>query len=259
MKIVSWNCQYGFDKKKPEVIKKYNASILIIPECRKIDMKDSGYDEDHRDWYGDDKEATDHEENINEKRSLGIGVFWKESITVSRLQEWDKTWKNESNFRYLVPYTVEGNFEPFTLIAVWTKGKSDPSDIDYVQKAHAAVDQYKIAGLLDGRVVLIGDFNSNVIWDKLYKDDRNHSALVKKLNGMRIQECSFTEKDKSYYTYCYFKGKLNEVVDDYCFASVDIAKTAKFSVPGSDEWTLENGVKRWNGSDHCPISVEFDL
>jgi exonuclease III len=190
MRIVSWNCHYGFDGKKPETIKKNNADILVIPECREIDMKGSDYDEKHYDWYGDHKEATDAWGNINKEKDLGIGIFWKDGITVTRLPEWDNTLCKESDFRYLVPYKVEGNFESFTLIAVWTKNKADVSDpLDYVQKAHAAVDHYKSIGLLNGRVVLIGDFNSNVIWDDRYKKENNHSALVEKLEKIGIKEC----------------------------------------------------------------------
>jgi len=260
MKIVSWNCHYGFTPEKVKAINSYEADILVIPECRKKDMEGSGYDKDRRDWYGDHKEAENLSENIRADRDLGIGVFWKEGIIITRLPEWDNTLSKESDFRYLVPYKVEGNFEPFTLIAVWTKNKTDASDpLDYVQKAHAAVDHYNNIGLLNGRVVLIGDFNSNVIWDDRYGEKWNHSALVKKLEGMGINEIlSPLEKDK-YHTFFYYRKKEFWVIDDYCFTSADLAKSAKLSVPGSDEWAIENGAKRWNGSDHCPIIVDFDF
>jgi exonuclease III len=260
MRIVSWNCHYGFDGKKPEAIKEYEADILVIPECREIDMKSSGYDEKHSDWYGDHKEATDTLGNTNKEKDLGIGVFWKDGITVARLTEWDNTLSKESDFRYLVPYKVEGNFEPFTLIAVWTKNKTDVSDpLDYVQKAHAAVDHYKSIDLLNGRVILIGDFNSNIIWNDRYRKEWNHSALVEKLEKLGINECFFPLEKDEYHTFIYYHNKEFRVVDDYCFASADLAKSAKLSVPGSDKWTIENGAKRWNGSDHCPIIVDFDM
>jgi exonuclease III len=256
MKIVSWNCHYGFDGKKPETIKKYGADILVIPECREMDMKGSGYDEKHHDWYGDHKEATDTLGNINKEKDLGIGIFWKDGIRISLKQEWKDDLRHNSDFRYLVPYKVEGNFETFTLIAVWTKNKTDVSDpLDYVQKAHAAVDRYKSIGLLKGHVILIGDFNSNDIWNDRYRKEWNHSALVEKLGEIGIKECFFPLEKNKYHTFYYYRN--NEefwVVDDYCFASVDIAKSAKLSVPDSAR------VKRWNGlSDHCPIIVDFDL
>jgi len=261
MRIVSWNCHYGFDGKKPEAIKEYDADILVIPECREMDMDGSGYDKKHSDWYGDHKEATDTLDNINKEKDLGIGIFWKNRITVTRLPEWDKTLKEESDFRYLVPYNVAGSFKPFTLIAVWTKNKTDVSDsLDYVQKAHAAIDHYKNINLLNGQVILIGDFNSNAIWDDRYRKEWNHTALVKKLNGIGINECfSPLEKDK-YHTFIYYRNKECQVIDDYCFASAGLAKSAKLSVPGPDEWTTENKIKRWRDlSDHCPIIVDFEF
>jgi exonuclease III len=256
MKIVSWNCHYGFDGKKPKTIKEYNADILVIPECREMDMKESGYDEKHRYWWGDHKETKD------KLKALGVGVFWKDGITITPLPEWEKTLSENSDFRYLIPYTVEGNFESFTLIAVWTKNKIDAGDpLDYIQKAHAAVDYYKSIGLLNGLVVMIGDFNSNSIWDNCYRKECNHSALVEKLKQMEIKDCSSSLDKNKYNTYYYYhNNKESYVIDDYCFASDKIAKSSKFTVPSSDEWTSENGVKRWRGlSDHCPISVEFNF
>jgi exonuclease III len=261
MKIVSWNCRQGYDKGKPEIIKKYDADILVVPECREIDMDKSGYDKAHRDWYGDHKEAKDISGNINKEKDLGIGIFWKDGITVTQLPEWKNSLCENNDFRYLVPYRVEGNFEPFILIAVWTKNiiKVDMNDkLSYVQKAHAAIDHYKNMGLLNDRVVLIGDFNSNIIWDDLYKD-QSHSALVKKLKTEKIIDCSSTDAEKNHATYHYYtKNGEKQVVDDYCFASEIMVETLKFSIPSSEEWIPnENGVKSWNGSDHCPIIVEF--
>jgi exonuclease III len=256
MKIVSWNCHYGFDGNKPEIVKKFDADILVIPECREIDMEVQGYDKNHRDWYGDGKEAEGLPENIRKERDLGIGVFWKDSITVEQLPVWKNDLRHNSDFRYLVPYKIGGSFSPFILITVWTKNKTDASDpLDYVQKAHAAVDHYKSIGLLDERVIIIGDFNSNIKWDSHYRKDWNHSALVKKLKEIRIQECVLPLVKDKYHTYCYNnRGKDYLVVDDYCFASNEIASAAKFSVP-ADGWV----ANRWHGSDHCPICVEFDI
>ena len=56
MRMGAWNCHHGFTEDKVAAIKKINADILVIPECRKIDLEKSDYKE-HCDWYGDHKEA----------------------------------------------------------------------------------------------------------------------------------------------------------------------------------------------------------
>jgi len=259
MRIVSWNCHYGFDGEKPKAIKKFDADILVIPECRKMDMDNYGYKEKQRDWYGDHKEATEKGE-INIEKDLGVGLFWKDGIIVEQLPKWKNSLKDNCNFRYLIPYEVKGNFEPFTLIAVWTKAKyiaGENDRLEYVQKAHAAVDYYNDLGLLNGRVILIGDFNSSPIWNDCYREEQNHSKLVEKLEKIGIKECSSLIGNKNN-TYIYYtKNGEKQVIDDYCFVSDKIAK-AGLSVPDINTWTKKNGVKRWHGlSDHCPIIVDF--
>lgn len=137
---------------------------------------------------------------------------------------------------------------------------TDP--LDYVQKAHAAIDHYAGIGLLDGQVILIGDFNSNRILDDYYRKDKNHSALVAKLEKLGIKDCSNSDGENGRSTYYYYYcGQERHVIDDYCFASASIADSAKFSVPSADEWILNDyGQKRWRGlSDHCPLIVNFNI
>jgi exonuclease III len=262
MKIVSWNCHYGLGGDKSKIIKKFDADILIILECREKDMEISGYDKDHYDWYGDHKEATDNSGKINEEKDLGIGIFWKEGITVIRSPKWNESLRKNNDFRYLVPYLVEGKFDSFMLIAVWTKNKTDMDDqLAYIQKAHAAIDHYKSINLLTDRIVLIGDFNSNKIWDNCYQKNQNHTTFVEKLEREGIIDCSKINGENNNATYSYYtKNGEKQVVDDYCFISEKMAKQLKPSVLCSEEWmTNENGIKHWHGSDHCPISVEFNF
>jgi exonuclease III len=256
LRIVSWNCHYGFDVEKSNVIKEFDADILVIQECRRMDMENYGNDKEHWDWYGDHKEAKEKGE-INTEKDLGIGLFWKDGIIIEQLPEWKNSFKDNCNFRYLIPYKVKGNFEPFTLIVVWTKAKyitGENDRLEYVQKAHAAIDHYNDLGLLINQVILIGDFNSSPIWNDCYREGQKHSNLVEKLEKIGIKECSFLGGNKNN-TYIYYtKEGEKPVVDDYCFASDKIVK-ADLSVP--DIWTIKNGIKHWHGSDHCPIIVDF--
>jgi len=249
LRIVSWNCRLGFDGKKPQTIKEYNSDILVIPECREIDMEESGFDKEHRNWWGDHKEATDNLGNINKEKDLGVGVFWKDGITVTRVPKWEESLSKNSDFRYLIPYKVEGNFESFTLIAVWTKDmyKADTTDrLQYVQKVHAAVDHYKSNGLLDGRVVLIGDFNT------FAKDD---NGRLEKLEEKLKPLINCTEDSPFHTKETYHDSRYGYGIDDFCFISASIKNNTKININILNEWDNKHN---WKGlSDHAPIIVDF--
>jgi exonuclease III len=250
VKIVSWNCCWqkgGFTTEKQDKILNLNPDILVVQECRKEDWERLSYSKRTGCWYGDGLEAAG-----DPKKDLGVGVVCKENIIITQLSEWENTWSKNSNFRYLIPYRIEGTFEPFTLIAVWTKNKTGAGDpLDYVQKAHAAFDCYKGSGLLDNRVVFIGDFNSNEKWDKDYREGWGHTALVEKLEKEGIKNCAIGNKDDTYYYN--HNGNKYQVIDDYCFASKEICSKLKvdgFKVGNPGEWLQY--------SDHCPIIVTFE-
>jgi len=254
LRIVSWNCHYGFDGEKPKAIREFDADadidILVIPECREMDMEGSGYNKEHRNWWGDHKEAKDKLENINKEKDLGIGVFWKDGITVTRLNEWDNSLSKNSDFRYLIPYKVEGNFEPFTLIAVWTKDrcKADATDqLQYDQKLYAAIDHYKSTGLLDDRVVLIGDFNT------FAKDSNNRlEELEEKLKPL----INCTEGSSFHTKITYHDSRYGYGIDDFCFISGSMKKNCKIETNIPNGWDNNN---YWKGSDHAPIIVDFNF
>jgi exonuclease III len=254
MRIVSWNCQYGFTDGKVKAIEVFDADILVIPECREIDMKDSGYDEAHSDWFGDHKEATISPDNINHEKDRGIGVFCNDNITIKRHEDWEYPEKVNCDYRYLVPYTVTEKtekFKPITLIVVWTKDriKNDKEDkLAYVQKAYAAFDHFKNIGLLTDRVIMIGDFNTFAKNgdERLKEMEEKLSPLINCAKDTRFW------KESTYYHVKYGYG-----IDDFCFASTNLGESADFSIP--DALSPTKSVKLWNGSDHCPIIVDFKL
>ncbi|AEF86127.1 endonuclease/exonuclease/phosphatase family protein [Treponema primitia ZAS-2] len=257
LRIVSWNCHYGFSEEKQKTIMEADifkgADIYIIPECKKSDWERLNYPKQNADWYSDGKDAKDSSGGINEERDLGIGIFCKNDITINRLA---KYWSDDPSFRYVLPYQINKDGKDFILFAVWTKNKTDVTDpLDYVQKAHAAVDYYKNKNLLTGDVILIGDFNSNEIWDDCYKSNLNHTALVKKLSDYYIVNSAKKFDKEKIETYFYtYKSQKKKVTDDYCFISKPLLeKVTDFHIGDSKEW-VETDL-----SDHCPIMVEFTL
>jgi hypothetical protein len=94
MKIVSWNCRYGFTPEKVQAIGVYDADILVIQECREKDWEQEKSKWPSNDFYCDRIDS-----------DLGIAVFSKK-YTVTRGSNFDK------GSRYVIPYTITGTKEP---------------------------------------------------------------------------------------------------------------------------------------------------
>ena len=107
-----------------------------------------------------------------------------------------------------------------------------------------------------GNVVLIGDFNSNTIWDKP-KREGNHSTVVKHLKDLDIHSCYHQHFKKEqgkekHHTLFMYRNKEKGYHIDYCFASKFFSDRLKSVVVGKH--------KDWNTySDHTPLIVDFDL
>ena len=88
MKFVSWNCKVGFNEKKAEYIKKYNADFYIIQECIEKDYSNINKYFKNYSFFCD---------NIDSK--YGIGLF-SDKFEFIILPE------HNVNFRYIVPYKI---------------------------------------------------------------------------------------------------------------------------------------------------------
>jgi hypothetical protein len=226
MIITSWNCHYCFTKKNVII----GETSPIIQECHYHDCIALRECYKNIAWYGDGKDSI-----------LGIGVF-SNKYTVELLSKH----YYDLDFRYVVPYTLKGNSEEYTLLAVWTKnGITDDTKhcLSYVENIHAAIDCYK--DILGKSSIIIGDFNSNQKWDNDYKVENNYSVLVEKLRKIKMIDCAEGYGKKNTYYYIY-NEKAYSVIDDYCFVSEDII-VKNFEV-GDQEKYLEY-------SDYCPITV----
>ena len=69
-----------------------------------------------------------------------------------------------------------------------------------------------------------------------------------------------SEKPENFKETFYSSSKGKMYLNDFCFVSESLfSKLKKTEV--FDDWVeISNGQKSWQGlSDHCPISIEFDL
>jgi len=83
--------------------------------------------------------------------------------------------------RYTIPVQVAGPLS-FLLLAVWSK-----TDLNfrYVKGIIRAVDCYREM-IAAQHTIIVGDFNSNRIWDYKRPSDQNHSGLVRNLEALGL-------------------------------------------------------------------------
>lgn len=235
MKIITWNCNMAF-RKKAVYILAHNPDILIIPECEHPDklpfVENTPIPTDFI-WMGDNK-------------NKGLGIFSYSHFRFKVLRN------HNPNLKTIIPVKVTGNDVQFTLFAIWANNPTDP-DGQYVEQIWKALAHYK-RQLKSTQTILIGDFNSNTIWDKKFRIG-NHSHVVERLEKKGIHSCYHAhhnqeqgkEKDPTFYLY---KHKEKSYHLDYCFASSDmIDKIQSVEIGAYDFWKAY--------SDHVPVIVTF--
>lgn len=103
--------------------------------------------------------------------------------------------------------------------------------------------------------MLVGDFNSNTIWDKKHRAG-NHSNVVKFLEDKGIyssyhlhyKQIQGKEQHPTLYMYRHIDKPYHI---DYCFVSADMAENIQSVEIGNfDFWTKH--------SDHVPVVVTFN-
>ena len=237
MKIITWNCNMAF-RKKADLILKYKPDILVVPECEHPDKlkfnKETPIPTDIF-WYGT---------NLHK----GLGVFSYGNYKFKLLDV------HNPDFRNVLPLSVTGGKFDFTLFAIWANNPRD-KDGHYITQIWKAMHYYDSL-LLDNKTILVGDFNSNTIWDKPRRAG-NHSTVVANLEAKKIFSTYHkfhgqTQGKEKHPTLFLYRHQNKPYHLDYCFASTDfMEKLTNVEVGNYNDWTRY--------SDHKPLSVTFDL
>ncbi|MBL7966119.1 MAG: endonuclease/exonuclease/phosphatase family protein [Prolixibacteraceae bacterium] len=237
MKIITWNCNMAF-RKKANFILSLNPDILIVPECEHPDkLKFPAETPKPTDflWFGTNQ-------------NKGLGIF---SYSENRFEVLDN---HLPELRMIIPIAVTGGKIDFNLFAIWANNPDD-KDGQYVEQVWKAVNFYHEI-LAKNQTILVGDFNSNVIWDKTHRIG-NHSNVVKLLEEKGIQstyhvfhrQIQGLEKHPTLFMY---RHKEKPYHIDYCFASKYlIEKLQSVEVGAFDSWIQH--------SDHMPLIVSFKV
>lgn len=221
MKIVSWNCNGAFRKKYEEIIK-LDADIYVIQECEPIDSfkKELKKKISNRIW----------EKGANTK---GVLVFARPEVKLEKL-EWDSY-----GMRVFIPIMIE---DTFPLVAVWT---TKPA---YIEEFY--IWQLVNLDRITDDCVIIGDFNSNAVWDKGHSE-RGHSVVVNMLKDKGLESAyHFVSGDKqgeeTKTTFHMYRKVEKTFHIDHCFIKKERIQSYKVL----DRSWLEI-------ADHIPVVLEM--
>ncbi len=154
--------------------------------------------------------------------------------------------------KYVIPIEVHGP-QSFVLLAVWAKVNQE---CRYIECVVRAVDIYEDL-FRSSTTVLIGDLNSNAIWDHKRAMDLSHTGLVKRMDDWGLESCyhQFHSEQHGKETRPTFYLQWNEKKPyhiDYCF----LPKAWMPSVQAVEIGTYD----AWRTySDHRPLIVDLAL
>ena len=171
----------------------------------------------------------------NPQKGLGVIGFTDRSYTLreaGRLLPWH------------IPFTVDG----VNVVGLWAHVRD--KDLKYVRVTHEVVDRHADF-LTSGPSLLIGDFNSNTVWDKAHPG-RNHSLLVEKLHGLGLRSVhrhseGISHGAESTKTYYHTKKLHFGHHIDYAFAR---GASAFLEIGRHEDWLPY--------SDHMPLILDID-
>ncbi len=221
MKIVSWNCRGKF-RDKYSLLQKFNADIYVIQECENPEKYPQITNQFFEKCYW-----------CGESDNKGLGIFLKSDINAVK-----NDWQTYC-LRNFISLRINDKFD---LVGVWA---CSPYIEEYYIYQSINIENY------DENTIIIGDFNSNTIWDKGH-GKRNHSAVVKQLSSLGL--CSAyhhvageeqgQETAKTFFLYKHL-DKAYHI--DHCFVNKD--RIINYKVCDVNEWLKY--------SDHIPIVLDL--
>jgi exonuclease III len=229
MRIVSWNCNGAF-RRKFHLLEQFDADVLIIQECENPQLSNSA---EYVSW------AKNYLWHGNNKNS-GIGIFAKDSVTLSKLD-----WPSDT-YELFLPFSYNRDLN---FIAVWTKQANSPT-FQYIGQFWKYLQLNKHL-IKNTQPLICGDFNSNKIWDKW---DRwwNHSDVVKELSELGIESLyhatNTQEQGLEIDATFYLHRKLEKPYHiDYAFLPEKLLAKASISIGRHNDWFVV--------SDHMPLLI----
>ena len=240
MRVATWNCNMAFRRKCVRLMA-LKPDLAIIPECESGEFfaAEAAFTPRSAVWIGD-----------NPRKGLGIFTFGDFRARLDAIHRPD--------IPYVVPVRISGPVK-LRLLAVWAchhKPNSYENRIGPLRRALRAYERFLTAG----PVIVAGDFNNNVYWDKP-SHPNNHAAAVEDLGRLGLESAYHAARGVAqgsepeptlYWRERRRDGPIYHI--DYCFIPKSwTPRLARVAVGGFDDW-VGAGL-----SDHVPLTVEMAL
>lgn len=221
-------------RKKCHHLLEYAPDLVVIQEC----------ENQERLKFGDLTPTPKDFIWIGNKESKGVGIFSYSDWNLKLAEFYDP------NFEYIIPIHVLGKSN-FLLFAIWAMPFPNSPSKSYVNQIWRAMNHYD--KFVSESSILIGDFNSNAIWDSKYKNG-NHTDLVNFLS-QRTLKSIYHELNSEIHgkenkdTLYLLKNENKPYHMDYCFASKNrIVENTTVEIGQFNKWIKQ--------SDHMPVIIK---
>lgn len=201
------------------------ADIYVIQECENPETSSDKY-------Y---REFAENSIWIGDRNNKGLGVFASSGIKLEKL-----SW-SAGCLKHFLPVRVD---DKFNLLAVWAQ----PSHIeDYFIYQSLNINNF------DKRTIIMGDFSTNVSFDKKHRE-RTHMSVVQSLENIglysvyhKVYNENLGQETKPT---CYLRKNLDIGYHfSYCFADFSVVKSFEILC---DETRIKY-------SAHNPLVLETDM
>jgi exonuclease III len=230
MRLISWNCHDGFAKKSSALLS-LEPDIAVLSEVK-----------------------ANHLEELDPfPNFVFAGAAPHKGVAVVSWNGWELEQKHSVEQNWFLPVVARRGSVQINILAVWVK-----PTMNYVEPT--LNELYRLKEFLSHEhVIVTGDFNQNVIFDKGRKGRRRFSTALQMFAELGLasvwhekkNEPHGEESSKSLY-FVYDECRGFHI--DYTFAS----KSMMTAVTDVSLGTYADWVKT-KLSDHVPLSVEFDM